>query len=200
MASTCSNNFNQAGMAAMRYQRYQESLAENPNFLFPPLIVGLYGAASFLYRTFPGSSNSSDLATISSFFGAQPDGNGGFIHVSESFPPNWYTILTPFTLAEAVDEIVTLYLAHPALLGGNVGMGNFIPLTMTGSGTLPVTNGVFNATPQNVLCLLYQVLTNQTPDSAALPGTILEDIVNFIARKLGALSSFQNMGCPFLIR
>jgi hypothetical protein len=200
MASTCGGNFNQAGLALYRYQRYQQSLAANPAFYYPPLIIGVYGAATFLYRSLAGSPNTPDLATISSFFGAQADGNGGYtFNNRETFPANWYAPTSPYSFPEAVGEIVAMYAAHPVLLGGNAGAGNFVPLTLTGSGTLPVINGVFNATPQNVICLLYQIATNFVPNSLDLPLTITDDIVNFISGKLNALSSFQNMGCPFNI-
>ncbi len=46
MTETTGGNFDLDGLALYRYQRYQQSLAENPDFYFGPLSLLLFGAAS----------------------------------------------------------------------------------------------------------------------------------------------------------
>lgn len=78
MANTCQNNFNREGLSLYRYQRYHQSLQENPNFFFGPLAILLYAAAVFVYELFPSGTRgyAPDLYTISSFFGAEMGSNG----------------------------------------------------------------------------------------------------------------------------
>lgn len=80
MADTTNNNFDLNGLAEYRYQRYQQSLANNPNFYFGPLSLLLFGAASFLYELMPSGTHNyaPDLETISSFFGAQKNSDGTY--------------------------------------------------------------------------------------------------------------------------
>ena len=68
-----------------------------------------YSAASFLYEAYPslGDAGKADLATISSWLGAESDGNGGWkFNNKEQIPPNCYNRKTPFTIADAAREIV----------------------------------------------------------------------------------------------
>lgn len=89
MDNTCNSNFDLNGLALYRKQRYDQSVAENPNFYFGPLSLLLFGAASFLYELMPSSKNANkpDLATISSFFGAKKnaDGTWSFNNVSKHY-------------------------------------------------------------------------------------------------------------------
>ncbi|CAF0991858.1 unnamed protein product [Adineta ricciae] len=85
-------------MADYRYKRYQQSIAENGQFLFPPQAPLLYGAATFLY----------ELLT-----------NG-----TDKLPTKKYKRETPYTLADIAVEILKLYLEHIALFGGNTGRPN----------------------------------------------------------------------------
>lgn len=109
MQNTCNGNFNRDNLAKYRFQRYQQSLAENGNFYFGPKSVLLYGAASFLYELFPslGPAGTPDLATIESFFGAQSDGNGGYtFNNAEKIPANWYNRKVPYSNNDVTNEIV----------------------------------------------------------------------------------------------
>ena len=107
MRSTCNDLFNRDNLALYRFQRYGESKATNPNFYFGPKSLLLFGAASFLYELFPslGPQGTPDLPTISSFFGAESDGNGGWTHVPEQIPANWYNRVSPYSLMEVSSEI-----------------------------------------------------------------------------------------------
>ena len=183
MQSTCQGNFNRDNLALYRYQRYQQSLAENGNFYFGPKEVLLFGAASFLYELFPslGPAGKPDLPTISSFFGAQSDGKGGYtFNNQEKIPANWYNRKAPFTITDASVEVVAQYLKYPVLFGGNVGQNNFDALNFGAD----FKNGQFNATTQNVLCLLYQFATDNIPSSLSGVLELPLAVVSFAVGKL----------------
>ena len=196
MVDTCAGNFNRDNLALYRYQRYQQSKADNGNFYFGPKSVIIIGAASFLYELFPsfGNAGKPDLATISSFFGAESNGNGGWtFNNKEQIPPNWYNRKAPYTISDAAVEIVSLYAEHPVLFGGNVGKGNFDAI-----GYAPaISNGNLAATTQNVLCLLYQLATDNVPSSLS---RVLELPLNVRSWGVGKLNPvFQDLGCPLKI-
>ncbi|KAL8707502.1 MAG: hypothetical protein Q9220_007492 [cf. Caloplaca sp. 1 TL-2023] len=192
MAGTCKGNFNRDNLAIYRYLRYQQSKADNGNFYFGPKTILLYGAASFLYELFPsfGNAGKPDLATMQYFFGAQSDGKGGYtFNNKEQIPPNWYNRKTPFKNLDVTAEIVAQYLKYPVLFGGNVGKGNFDALSYG-----PISNGNLAATQQNVLCLLYQLATDNVPSSLS---TVLELPLQVVAWAAGELNPvFKNSGCP----
>ena len=194
MQDTCQGNFDRDNMALYRYQRYQQSLAENGNFYFGPKEVLLIGAASFLYEAFPslGPAGTPDLPTIESFFGAQSDGNGGYtFNNMEKIPSNWYNRQSPFSLPDAVAEIAALYLAYPVLFGGNVGQGNFDALSFSS-----IQNGKLDTSTNSLLCLIYQLATDDVPSSLSGVLELPLEVVQFAAGKLNPI--FQNFGCPLV--
>ena len=194
MDQTCNSNFDRNGLALYRYQRYQQSLADNGNFYFGPKSVLLYGAASFLYELFPsfGPEGTPSLDQIGSFFGAQSDGKGGFtFNNAEQIPDNWFSRRTPYTNTLVTLEIVELYAKYPVLFGGNAGKGNFDALGTFGSA---IQNGKLNLNQQDVLCLLYQLATDNVPSSLSGVLTLPLEVVNFAIGKLNPI--FQNTGCP----
>ena len=187
MQSTCAGNFNREHLSLSRYQRFQQSKADNANFYFGPKSVLLIGAATFLYELFPslGPAGAPDLATISSFFGAQSDGNGGYtFNNQERIPADWYNRKVPYTIAGAAAETVALYLENPTLFGGNAGKGNFDLLNF---GT-DFNNGQFNATAQNVLCLFYQLATENVPSSLSGVLELPLNVITWAAGKLNPVS------------
>ena len=110
----------------------------------------------------PTNGGPPDLATISSFFGAKSDGNGGWTHVPERIPDNWFSRATPYTGVDVTEEILAQYLANPVAFGGNVGKGNFVGLDFG-----PIKNGQWSPTSAaDVGCLLQQAVL------AAVPQTI----------------------------
>jgi hypothetical protein len=110
----------------------------------------------------PTNGGPPDLATIASFFGAKADGNGGWTHVPERIPDNWFNRATPYTGTDVVAEILAQYVANPVPFGGNVGQGNFVGLDLG-----PIVDGKWSpSSPRDVGCLLQQVLL------AAIPSTI----------------------------
>lgn len=193
--SPTTGNFDRNNLALYRSQRYAQSKAENGNFYYGPKSLLLYGAASFLYELLPslGPAGNPDLPTISSFFGAASNGNGGYtFNNAEQIPPNWYNRKTPYSNLDVTTEIVAQYLEYPVLFGGNTGNGGLDALSYG-----PITNGQLAATPQNVLCLLYQFSTENVPSSLSGVLELPLQIVTWAAGKLNPV--FQNAGCPLKI-
>ncbi|KUJ23300.1 putative aromatic peroxygenase [Mollisia scopiformis] len=192
MTETTGGLYNRDGLAKYRYQRYQQSLAENPNFYFGPLSLLLFGASSFLYELMPsGPDYTPDEATISSFFGAekQSDGTYTFNH-AEQIPANWYNRVSPYTNNDVVAEILAQYLEYPVLFGGATGNGGFDLLNF-GS----ITNGTLVAAPGTATsCLLYQLATQSIPSYLNSIITPTVDALNFVASKVAP--QFENLGCP----
>ena len=191
MTETTGGLYNRDGLAKYRYQRYQQSLAENPNFYFGPLSLLLFGASSFLYELMPsGPDYIPDEATISSFFGAekQPDGSYTFNH-AEQIPPNWYNRVAPYTNELVTAEILAQYLEYPVLFGGSTGNGGFdlINFESIQNGKLVAASG------PGTLCLLYQLATQSIPSS--LNGVITPTVtaLEFVLTKLS--STLTNLGC-----
>ena len=199
MQNTCQGNFDRDNLALYRYQRYQQSLAENANFYFGPKSVLLFGAASFLYELFPsgGPAGTPDLPTISSFFGAEPDGNGGYeFNNMEQIPANWYNRVSPYTNTDVTIEIVAQYLEHPVLFGGNVALGDFDGLGDFGSGGA-IVNSSLSPDPSVVLCLLYQLATEDVPSSLSGVLELPVQVVDWAVGKLNPV--FNNTGCPLKV-
>lgn len=64
--------------------------------------------------------------------------NVGPFFLNETIPRSWYRRSTAFPFSEFLVAITNLYLGSPVELGGNEGLGNFVPLgidpsTMTAS-------------------------------------------------------------------
>ena len=195
MQQTCNGDFNRDNLALYRHQRYQQSLAENGNFFFGPISILLFGAASFLYELFPsfGPAGDPNLATMESFFGAAPDGNGGYtFNNAEQIPPSWSNRVSPYTLLGGVGEIVAQYLEYPVLFGGNVGQGNFDALSFG-----IIKNGNLTDTSADaVLCLIYQLATQNIPSSLSGVLELPLEVVQWAAGKLNPI--FENYGCPLI--
>ncbi|TKA74865.1 hypothetical protein B0A49_04790 [Cryomyces minteri] len=193
VTSGFNNLFNRDAMAKIMSERYKDSAATNPNFYFGPKSVILYGAASFLYELIPSLGNQGipTREVVNSFFGAKPDGSGGFTFVPERIPDSWDIRPTPFTNADVAAEVVALYSQFPVPLGGNVGINNFNAM---GSFGTAIQNGKLSLNPKDVKCLLYQIATENVPDSLS---TVLElplNVLNFMTGKLNPV--FAGSGCP----
>lgn len=194
MDDTCNSNFDLEGLALYRYQRYQQSVAENPNFFFGPLSLLLFGAASFLYELMPNGNRgyAPDLETISSFFGAQDNGDGTWsFNNQERIPDNWTNRVAPYTNNDVTSEILKMYLLHPVLFGGNTADGSFdgINFGAIQDGQLSVNIGA-----TETACLLYQLATGPLPSSLNGILTPTVEALSFIASKVSP--EFDNLGCP----
>lgn len=197
MKETTNSNYDRDGLSLYRAQRYNQSLAENPNFYFGPFSLLLFGASSFLYELMPSSANGlkPDEATISSFFSAveQSDGSYKFGN-AEQIPANWYNRVDPYDLQKVGTEILAQYLEYPVLFGGATGNGGFdlINFGAISNGKLEV-----GATAAGVSCLLYQLATERVPSSLNSVLTPTVDALSFALSKLNP--SFQNLGCPIVL-
>jgi len=81
----------------------------------------------------------------------------------EQLPPNWYSRIDPYTVADVTAQIELMYALHPVAFGGNTGKPN----SFVGIGNFGTTiqNNMFNGTAAGVACLLYQAATENMPAS-----------------------------------
>merc|ERR1711977_611007 len=193
MTETTGGLYNRDNLAKYRYERYNQSLRDNKNFYFGPLSLLLFGAASFLYELMPsGPDYIPDKATISSFFGAQDNGDGTYsFNNMEKIPDNWYNRVEPYSNGDVTTEILAMYLEYPVLFGGATGNGGFNLINFNG-----IKDGKLIAAPDSTVasCLLYQLATERVPSS--LNG-IITPTVETLSFVLGKLSpAMRNLGCP----
>ena len=193
-------SYNPSVIAQHQFNRYQASKATNPNFFFGPKSILLYGAASFVYELFPslGPDGAPAFIDIGSFYGAtNPDVNGivkfnNTEHIPVNPDPNgvqWFSRAIPYTIPDLTVQTVALYTAHPALFGGNVGVGNFDALSFGNA----ISNGMLSLNPQDVNCLLYQLATDNMPDSLNSVLTLPSEVLDFTTSKLNPI--YASSGC-----
>ncbi|KAF8586053.1 hypothetical protein K439DRAFT_1387682 [Ramaria rubella] len=200
-AATSKGLFDRETMMAYQALRYRQSLADNGNFFYGPKAIILLGAATFVYHLFPsdGIVGIPNLPVTASFFGAvhDPSALGGYRHEPERIPPFWGNTPTPYGLLELLEEVTLFLITNPKenIFGGNVGRGNFIPLDFgpikngrLGSGDVPTVN--------DVACLIYQLLTDNTP--SGLDGVINKslEVIMWVAKKINPI--FEQFGCPLV--
>ena len=95
------------------------------------------------------------------------------------------------TLADVANDFVQMYSMHPVLLGGNVGKNNFDLLGDFGNA---VKGSKFSTNPNDIVCLLYQLATDNVPDSLS---TVLELPLQVLTWTTGKLNPvFKGTGCP----
>ena len=190
-----SYSYNQTVLAQHQFNRYQNSLATNPNFFFGPKAILLYGAASFLYELFPshGPAGAPAFIDIGAFYGTtNPDAEGVVtFNNTEHVPtggPGWFSRTDPYNISALVVQVLDLYTAHPVLFGGNVGVGNFDALSFGA-----ITDGQLSLNAQDVLCLFYQLATDEVPDSLSSVLELPSELLSFATSKLNPI--FENSGC-----
>jgi hypothetical protein len=197
MTHTTGGDYNLNNLALYRYQRYGQSVQENPNLYFGPFSLLLYGAASFLYELMPSGTRNyaPDLYTISSFFGAASDGNGGYsFNNAEKIPDNWTNRVKPYSIMDVGQQIQDMYLLNPVLFGGSTGNGGFDALSFPPS----IKNGkLVNPSATSIACLLYQLTTERVPSSLNGFVTPTVQAIAFAASKLNP--QFKNLGCPLVL-
>ncbi|KAF2765366.1 Cloroperoxidase [Teratosphaeria nubilosa] len=184
MSETTDNSPTQQSLAKYRQRRYQESLANNPNFFYGPLALLQYGAASFLYELMPsvppGSADGRpDYASVKTFF------------EEERIPDNWYTRGSPYSNIDVTTQIVEMYLDAPVVFGGNVGNGTLAPISF---GSIQDGKIPSDISAADTLCLLYQLALGPVPSSLNGLITPTVDALSFAATKLSPM--FANLGCP----
>lgn len=185
--------FNRDAIAAYRAKRYDDSLATNPNFYFGPKALLLYGAASFIYNAFPGSTAQPDLENTATFFGAVDNGDGTWSKRPERIPQGWRNRETPYTVTEIGNEVFAQYTASPKLFGGNVGANNFLALNTTFG---LITDGEIpdDATAADFTCFLYQLLTENVPGQVENEPELGTDALEWLLTRISPV--FEDLGCP----
>lgn len=135
---------------------------------------------------------------MKTFFGAveDPSAPGGWRHVPERIPENWFSRVQPYTVVDAATEILAMYLQYPKLFGGNVGTNNFdalnTPFGIIRDGKLPD-----GATAKDLMCLLYQLTVSPLPGMLGAVGDVTDAVLNFATSKLNP--AFNNSGCPLRV-
>ncbi|MCJ1454642.1 hypothetical protein MMC28_004995 [Mycoblastus sanguinarius] len=203
MFTTTQGNFGLPQMVDFMSMRYKQSTAENPNFYFGPKVVLLYGAASFLFRLFPnfsGDVGAPNLMVVGSFFGAEQEGDTFKFNGGEAIPDEWHNRLTPLTLANVAADFATMYSMNPVLLGGNAGQVNdFDALGASGDGVTGVTNSLLSTNPNDFICLIYQIATEDVPSNLqGTLGSLVSAVTSFATSNLNALPVFTSAGCTLL--
>lgn len=105
--------------------------------------------------------------------------------------PGWFSRTDPYNISALVVQVIDLYTAHPVLFGGNVGVGNFDALDFGA-----ISNGMLSLEPQDVLCLLYQLATDDVPDSLSSVLTLPSEVLSFATSKINPV--FANSGCTLV--
>lgn len=182
MTETTGGIYDLQGLALYRRERFDQSVAEKPNFYFGPLSLLLFGAASFLYELFPSGTKNyvPDYDTIASFF------------IDERLPDNWTNRKTPYSNRDVTQQILAMYLLHPVPFGGSIGDGTYAPINW---GQL-IRNGTISTDvqPAAVSCLLYQLATQSVPSMLNGIVTPTVEALSFFARMVQP--EFDNLGCP----
>ena len=128
--------------------RYDISRETNPDFLAGVIwFLVSHAERVFVYEGLAnGTTGIPDYNSVAPFF------------LNETFPEDWYRRGVPFTIAGAVTQAVEMFLLNPREIGGNEGLGNFVPL-----GFFNVTN----QTPQELGCFILENLLDVAPDQLA---------------------------------
>jgi hypothetical protein len=186
-SSTSNPLYDFDGLAKYRGIRYDESLQDNPYFYYGPKQFLLFAAACLVTKAFPSQSNGLQpiYSTTASIFGAQQNSAGGYDYVYEKFPPGWRNRLTPLSFQETFICAFNMYKANPRPFGASSN-GTFVPNTDFQNRVDATT------TTSGILCLFYDILTDNTPGSVQLPTNALKYI-------LGILNPlFGPFGCSLL--
>lgn len=134
--------------AADNGYRYDNSVNTNPSFLAGVAWFAVSHAERvFVYRGLANGTNPdvADYQNVAPFF------------LNETFPPYWYRRGSAYSLPNALADALDLFLKAPRALGGNEGVGNFIPLGID----------IGSQTPQQLGCFLLENLLDVAPDQFA---------------------------------
>ena len=75
--------------------------------------------------------------------------------LNETFPDNWYRRGVPLALPVAFEQAAEMFLANPRALGGNQGVGNFVPLDLS--------TDLSTASPAQIGCFILENLLDVAP-------------------------------------
>ncbi|KAF2239705.1 Cloroperoxidase [Viridothelium virens] len=164
----------QFGAATQAYDnglRYDYSRETNPEFL-----AGVaWFAVSHAERVFVYEGLANGTATGA---GDANFANIGPFFLNETFPPEWFRRGVPFSLAGAFGEAAALFLANPRELGGNEGLGNFVPLD---------TN-ITSLTPAELGCFVLENFLDLAPNQ--IQPTVVNNLDTFSGFVKGTVAPF----------
>ena len=129
-----------------------------------------------------------------SFFGAVEvsSAEGGWRHVPERIPDNWFSCRAPYTNNDVTLEILALYTKYPKLFGGNVGTNNFDALS-TPFGIIRDEKLPDDVTAKDLTCLLYQLGTMAVPSTLSTVTDTTSAALVWTVEELNPV--FKNAGC-----
>ncbi|KAK4705870.1 unspecific peroxygenase, partial [Phenoliferia sp. Uapishka_3] len=184
--------------AEVRYERYLECVANNPQCSWLPVGQALFYAAETLtYSLMPSGAVSgpsqNDPATtnvVSTFFGMKLNPDGTYSKVPETFPPSadghWWRRELPLTGPELAAGLAGTYLAHPVAFGANQGTTNSFLVATTPSQTLAFED----PTGAAALCLVIDSIVENIPIAALNLQTQIIPLVNALLAPIrGSMSS-----------
>lgn len=131
---------------------------------------------------------------MKAFFGAveNPSVPGGWSHVPERIPGNWFSRREPYSNLDVTREILAQYVQYPKLFGGNVGTNNFdalgTPFDIINGGQLPSS-----ATQGQLVCFLYDLATSPVPSMLGTVTDLTGSLLKFALDKLNPI--FKDTGC-----
>ena len=136
--------------------RYDNSLKTNPNF-YAGIVWFVVSHAERVF-VYTGLANGTEIG-----IGPADYKNIAPWFLNETIPPNWFRRGTPFTLPQAFQEAGKLFIANPRPLGGNEGVGNFVPLDLKYDLT--------KTGPSKIGCFILETLLDAAPGQLA-PGLL----------------------------
>ena len=137
--------FNLATNAVDNGFRYDNSLGTNPGFFAGVIWFAVSHAERvFVYEGLAnGTSGLANYDNVAPFF------------LNETFPDNWYRRGVPLTLPVAFQQAAEMFLANPRALGGNQGIGNFVPLDLS--------TDLSTASPAQIGCFILENILDVAP-------------------------------------
>ena len=137
--------FNLAANAVDNGFRYDNSLGTNPDFFAGVIWFAVSHAERvFVYEGLAnGTSGLANYANVAPFF------------LNETFPNNWFRRGVPFSLPATFQQAGEMFLANPRALGGNQGVGNFVPLDLS--------TDLSTASPAQLGCFILENLLDVAP-------------------------------------
>ena len=141
--------FNLAANAVDNGFRYDNSLGTNPDF-FAGVV---WFAVSHAERVFVYEGLANGTTGLANYDNVAP------FFLNETFPDNCFRRGVPLTLPVAFQQAAEMFLANPRALGGNQGVGNFVPLDLS--------TDLSTASPAQIGCFLLENLLDVAPGQLA---------------------------------
>ena len=201
-------NFGLDQILELRYERFHDSINNNPFFFNGPFsgAIASPAAYAFIYRFMANKSaeipeGRLDRTSLMNFY-AMTGSSGNFQYTPgyERIPENWYKrnpaddYTIPYFVCDALNQITT-HLEF-ASIGGNLGQVN----TFTGVDPGDLTGGVYNAGSllegDNFFCFAFEVLEQGTPDLLEGIFTDVTPAVNLISEAIANATAAGGFSCP----